>query len=474
MNSLPNRLVARLWILSIALAGTVPGNRSAHAALLGASTSYEAEAHSNTLRGTAARRICADCYGGNYVGRIGSSAKNYLIINDVRAKKAGVYDVIVNCEVAGKKTLFISVNGGRGVSYTLRGRDANFVKIKVGLKAGSNAIKFYNNTARAPSVDRIVVDNKGGGPYGLLRNGLRNKFVWPFASEALYNTAVGSDAVYEPAGIRNRETQFRLDVDPIIMTPKAPLTELWNNLHGFDGGDRCIKTAPLWRKLPIPTDFVIPSDFGNSSSAVLLPNGRTVVQMQPLARCKPGSYATAQYLWGNVDIYGTNPSGAHGGSGLSALGGTIRVGEFTSGMIHHPMNINLQAKAYYFCCTPHWPATQVDGYANPTTYGGTNPNLGPGSLVALLPSFDVNSLDTVPGRILAQAFKDFGAYIVDDTFDNSWSMQAETGPNGSVSDEFALLYNTPFDTDGGDFYNDLEQFQVSWTKKLVRRLRGGQ
>jgi len=446
-----------LILLSTLLAACTLSTHST-AAVLGSNAPYEAEATSSTLSGTAARLNCANCYGSKEVSRIGGNASNYVIINGVQAAAAGTYKVILNYAVHGTKTLFISVNGGGGVSYSLTGVDAlspKFTKITLRLKAGSNTVKFYNNTSAAPNIDRIVVDNKGTGAFGLLLNGQRDKLLWPFASDALYNTSLGSGAVYQPAGIRNQGSSFDIDVDPIIMTPTAPSTALWNNYHGFDGRNRCTKNNPQWRSVPIPTNFLIPSDFGNSSSAIVLADGRTVAQQQPLARCTVGGYATAQYPYDDVDIYGTDPTGAHGGSGLSGLGGTIRVGEFTSGVIHHPMNINLEAQKYYYCCAPHWPAVQVDGYADPSSYGGTNPNLTPGSLLALLPSFNVNSLTTTPGRILAQGFKDYGAYIVDDTLANSWAIQAEIGPNGSVDDEFTLLYNQNIYTGSGAFYKDM-------------------
>lgn len=450
------RPTALLLLLSAVLAACTLGSQSTQAAVLGSNSPYEAEAASSTLSGKAVRYAC-DCYGSKGVKGIGASASNYLIINGVEAASARTYDVILDYIVTGtKQTLFISVNGGAGVSYSFTGPGWNFAKIKLPLKAGSNTVKFYNNTAAAPNVDRIVVDTKGTGAFGLLPNGLRNKLLWAYASDALYNTSLGSGAVYQPAGIQNTgATNFGIDVDPIVMTPNAPSTALWNNNHGFDGRNRCTKNNPQWRNVPIPTNFLIPSDFGNSSSAILLADGRTVAQQQPLARCSVGGYATAQYPYGDVDIYGTDPTGAHGGSGLTGLGGTIRVGEFTSGVIHHPMNINLEAQRYYYCCDPHWPAVQVDGYADPKTYGGTNPNLGPGSLLALLPSFNVNSLTTTPGKILAQAFRDYGAYIVDDTYSDFWALQAEIGPNGSVDDEFTFRYNQPISTDSGAFYNDM-------------------
>ena len=288
-----------------------------------------------------------------------------------------------------------------------------------------------------------------------MRNGKRNKLLWPFASDSIWNTAIGSAAAYQAAGIvsvvaNGSPTQFSEDEDVIIMSPSAPLTDVYYNGVAWNGGDRCPPQGNVLATIPIPGTYVLPNSGNNNAAAVLLPDGHTVEQNQPLTRCAAGGPATTLVTFSNVEISGPGISGAHGGSGLSALGGTIRLGEFTSGRIHHAMKAELQAAQDYFCCAPHWPATVVDGYANSTTYGGTNPNLGPGSLLALLPSFDESRLATIPGRILAHAFKDYGAYVVDDTAWNAWALATEQGPDGSVYSEFQTLYGYPMYPKPGD------------------------
>jgi hypothetical protein len=61
-----------------------------------------------------------------------------------------------------------------------------------------------------------------------------------------------------------------------------------------------------------------------------------------------------------------------------------------------------------------------------------------GALVALPPFINLDSLqfETIPGRILAQAFRDYGAYIVDDTAWDVYAIVTEWGPEGRVADEF--------------------------------------
>ncbi len=286
----------------------------------------------------------------------------------------------------------------------------------------------------------VVVDG-----FGLLPIGLRDKLKWPFATSSIWNTPIGTAAIYAPAGIllnndSGWNTVFILDQDIILFEPTQPFTEVYFNNVGWTGGDRCVLQGAVIATVPVPHDYVVPNSGGNNSAAFLLPDGRTIKQNQPFTRCTAGEPATAWFTFADEDIYGAGIGGAHAGSGLSAVGGTIRLGEFTSGRIHHAMKANLWAKEYYHCCDYRWPARNVDGYADATSYGGINPDFVMGALLALLPSFDVDPLQTTPGRILAQAFKDYGAYVMDDSFSNSWAVATERGPNGRVVDEFAGLY----------------------------------
>ena len=297
--------------------------------------------------------------------------------------------------------------------------------------------------------------------WGQLSDGSRDKLRWPFASTSIWNTAIGSEAVYAPAGIMSNPaggspTIFEQDEDVIVMEPAAPSTAVYYNGVAWNGGDRCAIEGDMIASVPVPSSYVLPNSGENNSAAFLMADGETVEQNQPFTRCTAGGSATTLVAFADTSIYGDGPYGAHGGSGLSALGGTIRMGELKSGSIHHVMKVELEAAQYYYCCVFLWPATQIDDYADLTSYGGSNPNLGPGSLLALSPTFDVTQMATTPGKILAQAFKDYGAYVIDDTFWNAWALDTEQGPNGSVVDEFATLYGFPMSPDfGSPFMNDM-------------------
>src|SRR2546427_4604392 len=135
----------------------------------------------------------------------------------------------------------------------------------------------------------------------------------------------------------------------------------------------------------------------------------------------------------------------HGGSGLSSLGGTIRLGELVpGGVIRHVMKINLYGlNNYYYGTTQgyRWPASQADGCAS-SCYGGTTQALRMGSLLAIPASVNVDSLglETEPAKILARALQDYGAYTVDDTAWSVYAIATEFGPAGRVDTEFSTAW----------------------------------
>ena len=61
----------------------------------------------------------------------------------------------------GSRSFFVSVNGGPATELALTGTSwdvpAN-ATITVPLRAGSNTIRFFNDTANAPDLDRIALE----------------------------------------------------------------------------------------------------------------------------------------------------------------------------------------------------------------------------------------------------------------------------------------------------------------------------
>jgi hypothetical protein len=132
-----------------------------------------------------------------------------------------------------------------------------------------------------------------------------------------------------------RPRAFQVDVEHLFLDATAPITPIYLNNDAWTGGDRCTldSTTPLFRA-PVPTDYVgkpARTDYRpNSSAAFLAADNITIIQTQPLTRCTAGGRITSGFLYiqSNVTIYGGGRGGAHGGSLLSAIGGTLRAHEF--------------------------------------------------------------------------------------------------------------------------------------------------
>jgi hypothetical protein len=296
----------------------------------------------------------------------------------------------------------------------------------------------------------------------------RDALHWPFSQKSIWNMPIGSNARYVHAHLEpTTQAGITIDEDYIVMTPTAPLMDIFESDAGWDKDkDRCEKTGKLMYSLPIPQNFVVNKQTWdgatpNAGLAVLMPDGRTVRENQPFAHCSNGAYATSFYQFPNQDIQGDGYYGAHGASGLSAIGGTLRIGELTpeSGPIRHALKINVWgAKNLYYDSINkgfRWPAGSADGYASSgeNAYGKKRTSVlvkecRMGALLAIPSSIKIMSLklETQPAKILAQTFQDYGAYIVDDTAWNVNALMAEWGPDGRFKDEFKKNWGFDFVT----------------------------
>ena len=237
----------------------------------------------------------------------------------------------------------------------------------------------------------------------------RDRWLEPFSSESIWNTAVGSGAVFkhaqlfQPGDRRGNPANFHNDQDFILRTSvDDPVTEwinqgVWGAVKGgncaiqnlsrsgqpcsdvgnvVDGqvtlgcpGPGCVDGCVAHIRLPARWTSASDCDgpplsdgsncrskgdqANNNAMAVLLPDNETIVQMQPAYRCGYGSPLLAR--WGastdggpqnfpnETSIFGGGTFGAHGGSGLSSIGGSIRLGELLPGSppIRHALKIEL-------------------------------------------------------------------------------------------------------------------------------------
>jgi hypothetical protein len=126
----------------------------------GALTEIEAEASWNTFSGSARANSCAECSGGSKVRFIGNGPNNHLTVNKVTVEEAGDYTLLIDYTLDGQRSFWVSVNGGPGVEAPLTGTSwatPATDSITVRLQAGQNSIRFYNDTAHGPDLDRIRV-----------------------------------------------------------------------------------------------------------------------------------------------------------------------------------------------------------------------------------------------------------------------------------------------------------------------------
>ncbi|MBW4670611.1 MAG: hypothetical protein KME60_25130 [Cyanomargarita calcarea GSE-NOS-MK-12-04C] len=295
----------------------------------------------------------------------------------------------------------------------------------------------------------------------------RDKYLWPFASTSPWNMPIGSNAKYVPANIgkahyagADPEYFFKLKEGDPLRPIYAP---------GAWGEGRCTGTQAVGISLPIPDDLIVPDatkvpfSTPNNASAFLMPDGKTLVQLGPLARCQPGGSIYGWHFYRDENIYGQGLGGSHFGSGLSAIGGSIRKGELTSKQpIRHALKVVIWGEKYLYYSKDipgrRWPAELADGNAA-NQYHGKNPALVQGSLLAIPPKITESSLNlqTSSGKKLFHALQDYGAYVADDAGWDGHHIAIEKG----VLEEFRAANGYDFEGTNGQFYNDYMQlFQV--------------
>jgi hypothetical protein len=143
---------------------------------------------------------------------------------------------------------------------------------------------------------------------------------------------------------------------------------------------------------------------------------------------------------------GVTDSGGQGASGMSGMGGTIRLGELTGDRpLRHAIKLNVWGHhLYYSADRPgyKWPAQRADHYANDpdhkNRYVGKEPELVMGTLLAVPPEVTAEQLglETAAGRLMLETLQDYGAYITEDAGWDVWDFVVERG----VMPEFEAKY----------------------------------
>ncbi len=293
----------------------------------------------------------------------------------------------------------------------------------------------------------------------------RDKHHQPFATNSIWNMPLGVNAQYQPAGLGKAQT-ISAEINYYIITHTTDPQVPWYFPQHWGVG-RCELGGKQIGTIHVPKSLIIPdatvTETPNNAAAFLAPDGATLIQMNPLARCQPGGPVFGYPTPKTENIYGLGITGGQGGSGLSSIGGTIRLGELlpTTPPIAHVLKLLVYAHRYLYHQPPgyRWPAIRADAYAydenSDLRYGGSNSNLVMGSLLAIPPSVTEKSLglQTIPGKKLFHALQDYGGYIVDDTAWDNYAIALEK----DAATEFQHTYGYSFNSHTGSFYEDINR-----------------
>jgi hypothetical protein len=245
----------------------------------------------------------------------------------------------------------------------------------------------------------------------------RSPYTWPFSWDSIWNMPIASTAAYAPAGITSNgsyENSGAADFDSI--NPTFPVVTLRDARLG--SGD--IGAVSVYGDPGMAANGEL-----NTCSAFLGTDNVSVYQGQTTeltAGGNPSFGGVVDDASLPVNIKSKGITGCHGGSGLSGLGGTLSLSDLTQpGPITHALKVALDGYINYSKANGgfRWPAVNSDdGYNSPSSgnyYGGSNPNVQAGSLLALPRSINPSSFSNPTVVKIARAMQDYGVYVVDTT-----------------------------------------------------------
>ncbi len=312
--------------------------------------------------------------------------------------------------------------------------------------------------------------------------GPRDPLLWPYPASSIWNHPRGDAARLVPFPLTTTQRTLAPEEDVLILAPDAPPRDVHLTTAGWDPKQtRCGSATEgvLVPGLPIPEGWTTdPGYFGttpNQSAAILLADD-TLVELQPFHICPDGTpvaqYASSAWRGSSIltgGIPGAIGGGSHGGSGLTAFGGTIRLGEWVpGGRIRHALKVTLDGSLLSNTDGGYrWPADRADaGYFD--GYRGELPEARMGALLTLAPDFPVDALATEAARILARALVEYGAYVVDGAGRSTVGIAVEWGPQGRVLTEFSEEWGYSFtgrvdhaEGEHRDFLSDVVQIEAA-------------
>lgn len=289
----------------------------------------------------------------------------------------------------------------------------------------------------------------------------------PYAADSIWYQEISPSAVMQPANFDGVTLPTIVDIyredEILVYDVEGDMLPLNENGAGWSMAGRCDEGVYTGHDLRIPADFFIEDTYPNvpnNSAAVINDAETTVRQFQPFTRCSSADawvtmFSGAEYLEDDY-VTGDGVRGSHGGSGLSAFGGCLRLGDIvdyndTAADWGHAIKVLLDVS----CLSPtndgfRSPAVRADG--DMSGYAGTVQELRMGSLLALSSDFNVAGLNTPTGQQLANTLIKYGAYVVDSgTRGSNWvGICTEHSPYGDFVTNWEAFFEATWESNSGD------------------------
>jgi len=218
----------------------------------------------------------------------------------------------------------------------------------------------------------------------------RDHLLQPYSNSSLWNTPLGDAASETDAGLADAlyNSEDRVTVDPVHLSfdIAAPIKTITSGVY-VNGSDTGL--PPVDNRIPDGSncrisDSLVHDSTWNGIVGVLHDTDNTLAWSgQPVYRPDSSTDPTIKYtpemglgVRGLDNLYGDGRKGAHGGSALGGIGGTIRAWEWLgTDPIMHRLAMNLYGRR--FLCRDDggyiWPAYKADtGYSDMTSNTGNN------------------------------------------------------------------------------------------------------
>ncbi len=244
----------------------------------------------------------------------------------------------------------------------------------------------------------------------------RDPSVQPFDTASLWNTPIGRDARYVPAGLRTPAVGLDLVTVAAVGAgdPVAPVLSA--------------DCATAGKPRRMPASVALPPTSPSQTLAVVGRDGRTVDTWTAARRC--GTSLGGRYA-GRTRLDGDGVPVGGSVAGLPGIGGALTAAEARGTVpVRHALALLVPARR--LAAGPAWPAVRSDGTRATPRSGGA---VRLGALLALPPAVAARLPATSPaGRVLVAALRDHGAYVAGVTPGDTVRLRATGGSADVLAD----------------------------------------